>query len=76
LSGPAAHKAASNTARADSNEAEPPSNGGASNEARSSIAAHRSVAVVRPENASTQPAKAMRGGWAAMVESPSIDSQR
>ena len=74
-SGPAAHIPARNMARAESNDAEP-SAGTRSNDAASTIAAHRSASAVCPVNTAIQPASTASGGCSAMAASPSVDSQR
>lgn len=80
-SGPAAHITARSMARAESNDAVP-SIGTWSNDAASTVAAHRSAAAVCPVSAVsavsavTQPASTASGGSPSTAESPSAESHR
>ena len=74
-SGPEAHMTARSMARAESNDAVP-SIGTWSNEAASTIAAHRSAAAVCPVKAVIQPASTASGGYPSTAESPSAESHR
>ena len=62
-------------ARAESNDAEP-SAGTRSNDAASTIAAHRWASAVCPVSAAIQPVSTASGGYPSMTVSPSAESQR